>query len=77
MKSKSKIKQEPAELVGLLDGRFRQLGLGTAKPYHKPVEEPDPRVVKAYAAANRSDPFAAKRIYLYLKQGYVLGSNIK
>jgi hypothetical protein len=77
VKSKSKIKQEPAELVGLLESRFRQLGFGTDKPYNKPVEEPDPRVVKVYADANRSDPFAAKRIYLYLKQGYVLGSEIK
>ena len=77
MAKRKSVFHEPSELVGLLNSRFQQLGLGTAKPYHKPVEEPDPRVVKAYAAANRSDPFAAKRIYLYLKQGYVLGSNIK
>lgn len=76
MKRKS-VFHERSELVALMDQRFKSEGLGTAKPYHKPVEAPDECVVWAYAEANRSDPFAAGRIRLYLKQGYVLGSEIK
>ena len=76
MKRKS-VFHDKSELVGLMETRFRTLGLGTDKPYHKPTEAPDLCAVRAYAEANRSDPFAAKRIYLHLKQGYCLGSEIK
>ena len=76
MKRKS-VFHDRSELVALIDQRFKTEGLGTAKPYHKPTEAPDLRAVKAYANANRSDPFAAKRIYLYLKQGYILGPDFK
>ena len=76
MKRKS-VFHERSELVALLDQRFRSEGLGTAKPYHKPTEEPDERAVRLYAEANRSDPFAADRFRHYLKQGYVLASEVK
>ena len=76
MKRKS-VFHERSELVALMDQRFKSEGLGTAKPYHKPTEAPDERVVRAYAEANRSDPFAAARIRLYLKQGYCLASEVK
>jgi hypothetical protein len=75
MKRKS-VFHEKSELVGLFNSRFQELGLGNAKPYHKPAEAPEERVVRAYAEANRSDPFAEKRIRHYLKQGYVLASDI-
>ena len=76
MAKRKSVFHERSELVALLNQRFKAEGLGTAKPYQKPTEAPDERAVRAYAAANRSDPFAGPRIRLYLKQGYVLGSDI-
>jgi hypothetical protein len=77
MAKRKSVFHDKSELVGLLETRFRMLGLGSDKPYNKPVEAPDERAVHAYAEANRSDPFAAARIRLYLQQGYCLGSEIK
>lgn len=74
MKRKS-VFHEKSELVGLFNSRYQSEGLGNAKPYQKPTEAPDERAVRAYAEANRSDPFAAKRIRHYLKQGYVMASD--
>ena len=67
-------------LLDLLDQRFKELGLGVDKPYHKPAPAPTgyavERAVALYAEAHLSDPFARQRIRHYIAQGYVLASDV-
>lgn len=50
------------------------------RPFKRPVygdKAPVTRAIRLYADAHRSDPFAGARIAHYLKQGYVLLSEVE
>lgn len=63
-----------SELLKHLNGR----AAWNLPEYRVPMFDPQKveAAVRAYASANLSDPFAARRMSLYLKQGYELPSDI-
>ena len=72
------MKREQSGLLDLLNARYKMLGLGQDKPYHKPVFDPSKvrAAALAYSQLESSDPFTYARAMLYMERGYELPSDI-